>query len=365
MKIEFEKRIVDDAIQKVSKIVGKHLTLPVLSCILLETSNSGVVVKSTNLDIGIEINIEAKVIEQGIIAVPAQILANTVSSIKDEKIIFEEKDGNLIITTKNNSAVIKCMQHEDFPSIPKISKDNTISISSKDLVQGFKSVWYSASISTIKPELGSVYITNSDVGLVFVATDSFRLAEKKVQTKTRYDFPNTLIPFKNVAEIIKLIDGVADEININFEKNQASFYTNSFYIVSRLVDGSFPDYAQLIPKNYSATVTLLKNDLINAIKVSNIFSDTLNQVKFKVSIAEKSIIIESKNGEIGEYKEKINASVVGDDLEINFNSKYIIDCMQSIVSESITLGFGGIGRPLVITGVSDKSFTYLVMPMKR
>ena len=113
------------------------------------------------------------------------------------------------------------------------------------------------------------------------------------------------------------------------------------YIISRLIDGSFPDYKQIIPKNFGATATVLKNDLINSVKTSNIFSDSLNQIKLRVDVKNKSLNIESKNNDIGESKESINASVSGDDIELNFNSKYITDCIQSIPSDSLILNFGG------------------------
>jgi DNA polymerase-3 subunit beta len=136
-------------------------------------------------------------------------------------------------------------------------------------------------------------------------------------------------------------------------------------LVSRLIDGSFPDYKQIIPKHFTTTATILKEDLINSIKTSNIFSDSLNQVKLKVDIKNKSLDIESKNNDIGEYYDSISASVSGENIELNFNSRYIIDCVQSIPSDSLTLSFGGVGKPLAINGATDKSFLYIVMPMNR
>jgi DNA polymerase-3 subunit beta len=264
------------------------------------------------------------------------------------------------------------MPYEDFPSIPRLKPDalsgedsKIIKINCRDLISGFKSVWYSASNSNIKPELSSVYIYKGDNNLVFVSTDSFRLAEKRVNIKITVDFPQTLIPYRNVSEIIKLFEDYSGDINIIFEKNQAAFTAPDIYLVSRLIDGSFPDYKQIIPKHFTTTATILKEDLINSIKTSNIFSDSLNQVKLKVDIKNKSLDIESKNNDIGEYYDSISASVSGENIELNFNSRYIIDCVQSIPSDSLTLSFGGVGKPLAINGATDKSFLYIVMPMNR
>ena len=365
MKIECDKSKIEQSIQKAGRLANKHLTLPVLSCVYLDAQNNKLIIKSTNLDIGIEIEIKVKTIENGIIAVPANILLNTLASIKENDLTFETEESNLKIYSNKNSFVIKCMSYEDFPSIPKLDNSKSIKINCHDFLFGFKSVWYSASTSNIKPELGSVYIYKGDNNLTFVSTDSFRLAEKKINIKNQIDFPQTLIPYKNVLEIIKIFEDYKDDIEIIFEKNQAAFMTKDITLVSRLVDGSFPDYKQIIPKEYVTTATVLKNDLANSIKTSNIFSDSLNQVKIKVDVANKSLDIESKNNDVGEYKESIKASIVGEDIELNFNNKYVIDCVQSIPSESLVLSFGGFGKPLVITGSSDKSFLYIVMPMNR
>lgn len=366
MKLEVDKSKIEAVIQKASKLASRHLTLPVLSCVYLDVlENNKLIVKSTNLDIGVEFEIKVKTFEKGTLAVPAGILLGVLSSIKEDNLIFESKDNNLKISSNKNSSIIKCLPHEDFPSIPKLDNTKTLKMNSRDMITGFKSVLYSASNSNIKPELSSVYVYKGDTNLVFVSTDSFRLAEKKMNTKVPADFPPTLIPFKNVSEIIKLFDDFEGEIEIIFEKNQAAFITEGMYLVSRLIDGSFPDYKQIIPKAFVTTATILKNDLVNSIKTSNIFSDALNQVKLKVDVKNKALNIESKNNDIGEYNDSINASVSGENIELNFNSKYIIDCIQSIPSESLVLNFGGVGKPLAISGATDKSFLYIVMSMNR
>lgn len=356
---------MEQSLQKAVRLTSKHLTLPVLSCVYLESSDNKLTIKSTNLDIGAEFEIKVKTLEPGSAAVPANVLLNLLSSVRENNLIFEIKDSNLKVSSGKNSVVIKCMPSEDFPSIPKLNNLKSVKINSKELTLGFKSVWYSASNSNIKPELSSVYIYKMDSSLVFVSTDSFRLAEKRINTKMSEDFPHTLIPFKNVSEIIKFFEDYNGDIDIIFEKNQAAFITPGVYLVSRLIDGSFPDYNQIIPKNFTTTAVILKNDLINSIKTSNIFSDSFNQLKIKVDVKGKSVNLESKNNDVGESNESINASISGENIELSFNSKYIMDSMQSIQGDSLTFNFGGAGKPLMITGSSDKSFLYIVMPMNR
>jgi DNA polymerase-3 subunit beta len=366
MKVECIKEKFCGAISKTEKITGKNMTLPILSCILIEAKGNFLILKATNLDLGIEIKIPAKVSEEGIIAVPGTILNGFLNNLTgDNNLKLETKEGNLHILGSSSQTVIKSFSNEDFPTIPKVIDGKIYEIDSQNLVKGLKSVWYSASLSSIKPELSSVYIHSKDDSLVFVATDSFRLAEKVVKFKKNSDFEQILIPFKNVADLLKIISEEKDSLAVNFTKNQISFEYRDIYIVSRVIDGVFPDYQQIIAKDFKTEVIILKQDFINILKLSNIFADSFNQINIKVSPKEKTLEIRSKNSNVGENVNKLQATVSGEEIEINFNHKYIIDCFQSIDSDSISLSFNGLNKPMVIRGISDKSFTYLVMPMNR
>jgi len=208
-----------------------------------------------------------------------------------------------------------------------------------------------------------VYSDEDDV--VFVATDSFRLSEKRINTKKHKDFTQILIPFKNVNEIIRTIEDIKTDIDVNLNQNQISFSHEDIYLTSRVIDGTFPDYKQIIPKDFKTEVTILKHDLLNSLRISNIFSDKFSQVIFNVIPKEKKIKINTKNPDIGENTNTIDAVIKGDSLTISFNYKYIMDCFQSIDSDSVTLFFGDTSKPMVIQGVGDKTFTYLVMPMNK
>jgi DNA polymerase-3 subunit beta len=372
MKIECVQEKLKEAIGYAERVAGKQMTLPVLSCLLIEASlKNNLIIKSTNLDLGIEISIPAKIEEAGTIAVPAQIinsfLGNVLGDETGVKLAIEQ--GNLKISTLRSSGLIKTMPVDDFPSIPRVIDGTSFTIHGADFVKGLKSVWYSSSVSSIKPELSSVYVYCDGEYMVFVATDSFRLAEKRIKVRKSKDFGQILIPFKNIPDIIRILETINDEIEVSLNKNQISFSYKGIFLISRVVDGSFPDYKQIIPKNSTTEVVLLKQDLINALKLSNVFSDKFNQVNIKIDTLNKKCEIKTKNNDIGENKTSMDAVVTGESLDINFNYKYIIDCFQSIDSDSVTLLFNspvnGFNRPMVIVPVSDPSFRYLVMPMNR
>lgn len=366
MKIECSKEKLQRAVSKAEKITGKNATLPVLSCVVLEAKNSVLIVRSTNLDIGIEFTIPVKVVKEGVVAVPGSLFLSYLSNIGvDETVTLESVKGNILVTSSRNETQIKSLSNEDFPSIPQLSGDKSCVIHSNQLVSGLKSVWYSASVSSMKPELSSVYMYPDKGNLYFVATDSFRLAEKKIKTKESGSFESVLIPFRNVQEIIRVFDDVNDELEVRFDNNQVVFITDGIYLISRIVDGTFPDYKQIIPSLNSSEVIMLKQDLQQALKLSNVFSDNFNQITMIIKPSDNVFEILSKNIDKGEHRNIIDATLRGDDIEINFNHKYIADMFNSVNSDSLMLIFNGENKPMIIRGVNDDSFMYLVMTLNK
>lgn len=366
MNIECIKEKLQYAVSKAERITGKNITLPILSCILLEAKDSLLTIKATNLDLGIEISLPVKVNTPGIVAVSGSVLYNFISNITNDKnIILEEIGGNLKISTKHSESIIKAFPIDDFPNIPKVSNESPFTFNAPVLIKGLKSVMYSSSVSTIRPVLSSVLLLSEDDNVVFVATDSFRLSEKKINVKKHKEFNQILIPFKNTVEIIRVLEDIKDDVEVFLNENQIAFSYKDLYITSRVIDGTFPDYKQIIPKETRTEVVVLKQDLISALRISNIFSDKFSQVIFHVIPREKIFKITTKSMEIGENVNTIDAVIKGEELLISFNYKYIIDCFQSIDSDSVSLSFFDSSRPMIIRGVSDKSFLYLVMPMNK
>lgn len=367
MKIEIQTKKLKEAILLTEKLAGKHATLPVLSCILFEVKNGEVILRSTNLDMGIEVTIPAKIESEGVVAVPSSVISAFISQLSDQNptITIEVSSGNVLVTSAKSKGTIKTFPSEDFPSIPKVT-EKPISLESSLFVRGLKAVWYSASISSVKPELSSVYVYRNEENLIFVATDSFRLAEKKIKITNSLDVADILIPFKNISDIIRTLEVIGGLVNVRIGKNLISFEANGVYVVSRVTDGVFPDYKQIIPKNFITEVVALKQDILNSLKISNIFSDKFNQIRFIIDPKKKIFDIQTKNSDIGENSTRIDGALTGDSVEINFNCKYIADCFQSIESDSVSFQISGSNKPMVIRSVSgDQTFMYLAMPMNR
>ena len=366
MKIECSQEQLLDSVGLVEKISAKNPNLPVLACILLQVRNKQLLLRATNLDLGIESCIPVKTTEDGMVAVPARTFYNTISSTYGGQFIrLETVKENLSVTTAASKTLVKTIPYEDFPTLPTIKNPKKLNLKTKELLVGLRSVWYSASLSSIKPEQASVYLYSDGNSLMYVSTDSFRLAEKTVPSSGVVDFQPVLIPLKALADLIRVFEFKEEEVEVHISDTQITFLFDKLYITSRLVDGSFPDYKQIIPKQHTTEAIVLKQDLISAFKKVNIFADKFNQVSFSIKPSKKSFTLSARNSDVGETIETVNAALSGEDVDINFNQKYVTDCFQSINSDSISLVFDGLTKPMVMRGVSDNTFLYLVMPMNR
>ncbi len=334
---------------------------------LFEAKDNELVLRSTNLDMGIEVSIPAKIEEQGTVAVPAHVISALVSQLPEQNptVHLEMASGNIVVTSAKSKGVIKTVPQDDFPSIPRITEES-LSVSSETFIKGLRAVSYSASISTVKPELSSVYVYKDEENLVFVATDSFRLAERKVKGPGSSVSPDILVPSKNISDLVRTLEAMGSMVNMRVNKNLISFESNGVYVVSRLTDGVFPDYRQIIPKNFMCEVVALKQDILNSLKISNIFSDKFNQIRLIVDPKKKLFEIQTKNSDVGENSTQVEAALTGERVEINFNGKYLADCFQSIDSDSVSFQISGPNKPMIIRPVSgDQNFMYLAMPMNR
>jgi DNA polymerase III subunit beta len=364
MKATCIKKHLKEAIGLCEKVTGKNLSLPVLSNVLIFDEGKSLKFVATNLEIGIEIEVPAKIEKKGKLAVPADIINNFLANFSgDENITLESQNNNLLISTPNSSTLIKGQPTEDFPVLPKIKSENPVLIPADDFVFGLKSVWYACSVSNIKPEISSVFLSSDKkIPLSFVATDSFRLAEKKID----YSFPelhSLLIPTRSVSEILRIFDNREGKIKLIFDKNQISIELDNIRFISRLTEGVFPDYQQIIPKNFIAEVIVDKNIFINSLRAAGIFSGKLNELNIEIGSDKKNFSISATSVDVGEHFNKIPASVSGEELKMVFNHRYIFDCLSSISSSKIALRFVGEGKPLLLTGADDNTFQYLVMPM--
>lgn len=364
MQLTLDRETFLKKLEIVSKVSTKHLTLPVLQCVLLRAEGSNLQMVATNLELGIEASQEASVTAGGSVAVPASVLLQTVSLITEKEISLKEEGGSLVVRSGNGDALIKSVPFEDFPSIPKVDGGGQ-KLNNKLFSLGIKTVAFAASQTSIKPELGSVYIfQKKEHTLTFVATDSFRLMEKTVPQKGVVFDSSVLIPQKNAIEIGRVLDALSSDPLCRFNDNQFSLeFEEGIYVTSRLVTGSFPDYEQIMPKEFSTSVIILREDLARSFKKTSIFLNKFSQVG--LSAEGSNLKVSALGGEAGTTTESVRAEIEGDGVTLNFNQRYLSEGLTHFIDDSVAMQFSGIGRPLVVKGVGDSSIRYLVMPMNK
>ena len=308
MKIECVKDKLTEAVLRTEKVSSKSSTLPVLKCLLFDADKGYLEIKATNLDVGVECRVPVRVDEPGRVAILGGVLAQFLNNLGGEnQVTIETNEGGIIVSSHATKTTIKTLNVDDFPDLPKVQDPIVFSMNVQDFVLGLKSVWYSSATTSIKPELSSVRIYQDSDSLVFVATDGFRLAEKRIKIKNLPEFTHILIPVKNVGELIRLLDGLSGDVSISIDQGQIEVSIDSMRVVSRTIDGVFPDYRAIIPKEFVTEAKIIKQDLLSSLRLTNLFSDSYNQMGFAVHVAAAEIEITSKNKDLGEHTSKVSS----------------------------------------------------------
>jgi DNA polymerase III subunit beta len=366
MRITTTRDTLLNAIQVAERVVGKKESLPVLSCIVMQ-AETDLILRSTNLEAAIDIHVPCACAEPGIVAVSASVLSQTIRALSADTVTLKTEDSNLILESRGTRTVIKAVPHDEFPSLSDQKADEDgISVPREKLMKGIQSVSYAASLSMIRPELGSVYITMNPSGIVCAATDSFRLAEKKIASTVQDQECDFLVPLKHAIELVHILERIDESVvKIKIDDSQLSVTGGGIRFVSRIIEGNFPNYKEIIPKIFTIEATVLKGEFAEMLRKARVFAGTEQHVGLHVYPEQKIFSATAQSASVGEMSDTLEAVMTGDDIDINFTISYISDCLSSVDSDSIKLSFSGPGRPLVIRGVNDDAFTYLVMPLNR
>lgn len=366
MKVICNTKLLKEAVLIAERNTSKNQTLQVLGSLFIEANEQNKLkIKATNLEIAVEITIPAKIENQGSVVLPAKNLNMFISNISEESLTIQDQNNNIFIKTQNTKTVLKGLNSEDFPLFPKTGEINFVNFNGYEFKNALSSVIVSSSLSDIKPELASIYLRFFKNSVKFSATDSFRLSEKTIVSKENYSdkLVSILIPQKSVIEMLKIIPE-EEKISIGFNKNFLSLNTGSIKLISRLVEGVFPDYDQIIPKNFKTNVLVKGEEFIRSIKVASALSGRLNDITLEFDPQKKSNSFYTSNSDIGEHSSEITAEVSGDKVKVKYNWKYLFDGVSQIKSEYLSLGLNGDNLPMVIKGKGDNSFLYLIMPMR-
>jgi DNA polymerase-3 subunit beta len=353
------------ALSAVGRVASNKTGLPILNNILLRTDGNRLLVAATNLEIATTQYIGAKVITPGAITVPAKLISEFVSSLPKESIELKVINDNIHIKSGNYSSIINGVIADDFPELPTINEESSISysINIEDFKQAVSQTVITTSSDSTRPVLTGVYWHSHEGQLYLAATDGYRLSERRlVETSSEV---SAIIPTQTLQEVLRTISEGIDAIDILFDESQVRFRMNEAEIISRLVDGNFPDYRQLIPAKSDTTATVNKSEFVRVTKISGLFArESGGSVIVTVDGEKKTVSLHSIASQLGENTSELTAEVTGEG-QVTLNSRYISEALSVIDDDTISFSFSGKLSPCILRSVkSDTNYYHVIMPLK-
>jgi len=372
MKLTILKEKLNRGIRTVERIAQKSLTLPILNNILIKGEKNFISLTTTNLEIGIRWWGLAKVEKEGEIIVPARLLSNLIELLPENSLELEKEELFLNIKSGKYKSRIKGFNPEEFPILPQVSQEEKITLDGQTFCQALSQVFEIASPSLARPEISGIFFQFQKEQMKIVATDSFRLGEKKIfLTSPLTNEYSLILPQLAAREIVNVFSEKEGEIRIYFSPNQILFEsmlseTNhpQIHLVSRLIEGDFPDYQAIIPKKFETQIILSKNEFINQIKSASLFSGKISEVKLKIDPQKEKVEIFSQNPELGDYQSFLPGKIKGKAISISFNHRFLTDGLLKIKTPEVIFELTGEEEPAVLKPLGQEDYLYVVMPIK-
>lgn len=362
MKLQVTQENLSKALNTVARVANTRGTLPILANVLLKTTNNRLSIAATNLDIAITQYCGAKVKEEGSITIPARLMQDFISSLPPSVINLELDDNKLHITTDQYQSVVNGVPAEDFPVMPAIDDGKELSLAGSELKRALQQVVFAASNDEARPVLTGVYVHSDDGHLHLAATDSYRLAARSIpKTGTEVDL---LIPVSAMQDVVRIVNDFDEAVQVVYNDQQVLFKVGDVELVARLIEGKYPDYQKLIPKEFANTARIKRADLVNITKVSSLFArESAGSIKIATDEDKGTLSIRSIASQVGENTASADGKISGSG-EITINSRYLLDALQAFHSEDINFCFNGKLEPVVLSDPSEKDYTHLIMPLK-
>ncbi|MFC1647376.1 DNA polymerase III subunit beta [Patescibacteria group bacterium] len=367
MKVFCDQKDLSYALNTVNKAISPNNTLPVLNNILLKAENKKLYLSATNLELAISLFIDADVRNEGSITVPARLLTNHVSLLQDGQLEMTISDGlALAIKSKGSETKMKGINADEFPLIPKIENPKVVKISAKDLNKAITRTVFAASQNPAKPVLSGVnFIVDKDIMKV-VATDSYRLAEQKINLKDKVDFSvQSIIPARTVQELGKVVGREDDkDVEMEFSDSQILFKIGNTEITSRLIEGAFPAYEKIFPKTSKTKIEVGIEEFIQTVKRVSLFArENNNNIKLAATNDGK-LTISTDETKVGEEKAEVDVEVSGENNKIALNAQYLGDVLSYLDIDRARVELNDKLSPAAIKPCKDDDYVYIIMPLK-
>ena len=368
MHVQVDQKELNLALNIVSKAVNNNNTLPILNNLLLKTENQSLVLSATNLEIAITLPIEAQIIQEGATTVPAKLLQSYISLLKPELLDLRlEENNQLTVQSSKSETQINTIDFNDYPSLPQIEQSKPLIIDSKELVKALNYTSFACSLNTTQPVLSGVYLNYQNKKLTFAATDSYRLSEYKIHVDTDLENEITaIVPQKAMQELSRIIQAVdPNEIKIYLSKDQISFEVENVQILSRLIDGKYPEYQKILPKELKSQTRVLKSELNLALKRVNLFAkESNNSIHIDIDSEKHIMVVKSDQTKVGQELSEISVSIEGPTSSISINSVYLSELLNVLQSDELNLLINEKTTPIQVTEPENPNFLYIIMPLR-
>ncbi len=375
MKTTILKNNLTKGLNIVEKITGRNLTLPILNNVLINTQDNALKLSTTDLELGISYWVLAQIQEKGTITVPVRPFSNFVSLVEEQKLTLEIKEKTLLIKGENYKSQIKGLEAKDFPIIPEVSSEIFIELNALEFCQAIMQVIDFCALTQIRPELSGIHFFFQKNEVKIVATDSFRLAEKTLflegLSENLTSAQSFILPKNASRELINIFSENDQKIKLYFSPSQ--IMVQSFFdetknpqarLVSRLIEGEYPNYQEVIPKEFKTQIILSKDRFLNQIKTASLFSGRANEVRLKVNPQKGQVEIFSQNVDLGESKSRLSAKIKGQETDVCFNYKFLAEGLAQIKTSEVVFEINGQEGPGVLRPLDEATFLYVIMPIK-
>jgi DNA polymerase-3 subunit beta len=365
MKLICTKENLKKGLFVVSRVVGAGNPLQVLNNILVKTDQGRIKLSSTNLEIGVNTWVGGKIEEDGALTVPAKLINEYINNLPTEKVTLESHDNTTLnLESENYHTNIKGLSHEDFPLIPQVTDEPFAKIDADELRSAFaETIWASAANET-QPEISGVFMGFEEDKARVAATDRYRLAERTAKLlEPARGTKEVIIPARTVSEVYKILSVSHGTVEIYFSESQVLFKFDETELISRLIDGAYPDYRQIIPKSFKTEAVVSRTEFIHALKAASFFAPDSNNVTVEVKPG-KGIVVTASSMASGENTTQVEAKVTGDENAAVFNYRYVLDCLNNLSEATVNFKMINDSSPAAISPVGRDNYTYIVMPIK-
>ena len=364
MKFEIEKEKLLLGINATLKAVASKTTMPILECFLIEAKNNLLTITATDLDLGIEYSMDANIVEEGRVTIDAKMFSEIIRKLPESIITISINEQKLLtIECEGSLFKLVTVDSSEFPALPNINIEQSIEIKQNVLKEMIRKTIFAVGVDENRPVFTGCLIELKDNILNMVALDGFRLA---MQSKVFVGNTNTfkaIIPGRTLNEISKILQDDEETIKIGISRNQGLFQMPNCKAVTRILEGEFLDYNNVIPKEKELRVIVDKNTLINSLERAAVMSKEDRQFPIKITINDKIMVIACVV-QSGDVREELLVESVGKNIEIGFNPKYLIEAIKAVSEEQIILDFGTSISPCVIRPIDGTEFTYMVLPVR-